>query len=212
MGIRLETAHMRVPSPRLESADPNAMPPIQAASGNPPLEEGLIQVSHTPSARQIGNAPPALPGRIEIPPQDQDRTTEAADRSSQRGTKPESTPEAREAPSLGVEGFRYLIAAQSVRERELETRYDQLKTRLENVSRRLQFAGSDMTRVDARLERVRLEHELDMVASQIRRLRLGRAFEGASANDVTRAESAPTDTHAPSSRASDSSTILDLLA
>lgn len=86
------------------------------------------------------------------------------------------TEEANGAAAPRLRDFRFLTAAESMRERELETRHDQLEQRLEATSNRLELNDSVAVRIDARLQLARLERDLDLVSSEIRRLRLERAF------------------------------------
>ncbi len=85
------------------------------------------------------------------------------------------------APVPRVRNFRFLTVAESVHEHDLEVRYGRLERRLETVNNRLQLANSLMAQIDARLERARLEQDLDSVTSEIRRLRLERVFDRPSA-------------------------------
>jgi len=80
------------------------------------------------------------------------------------------------APAPRIHDFRFFVAAESVQERQLETRIDLLEQRLETANNRLQYSDSLPLRIDAQLDRARLEQDLDMVSSKIRRMRLERAF------------------------------------
>jgi hypothetical protein len=203
VGVRLEMTHLLVPPTRLESTEPGTAP-FQASDGAPSQKEAPVQRTHSdepPQAAPESKDNTASPSRV----------ADATSRSADRPVEARSSLDAHEAPLEGPGDFRYLVAAQSAQERDLETRYDQLKNRLESASRRLEFADSAMTRIDARLERVRLQYDLDMVASQIRRLRLERAFQEAFGG-AGRPETAQPGADPAQSRASDSSAILNLLA
>jgi hypothetical protein len=78
--------------------------------------------------------------------------------------------------ALRVRDFRFLAAAQTAREQNLDTQRTRLEQRLETTYDRLQANGSAMDRIDARLDRARLEQDLETVARAIRRLRLERVF------------------------------------
>jgi hypothetical protein len=75
-----------------------------------------------------------------------------------------------------IRGFRFLQAPESLRERELEARLGSLENQLETTARRIKFNDSESVRIDAQLDRARLESDLDLVYSAIGRLRLERAF------------------------------------
>lgn len=92
----------------------------------------------------------------------------------------EAVREANEAPPAArLRDFRFLTAAESPLERDLETRLKRLERELESAGNRLQ-SNTFSVRVDAQLDRARLERDLEMVASQIGRLRLERVFAQAS--------------------------------
>lgn len=80
------------------------------------------------------------------------------------------------APAPRFPDFRFFVAAGSARERNLETRLDLLEQRLETTGNRLRFADSLSMRIDAQLDRARLERDLEMVSREIRRLRLEQVF------------------------------------
>jgi hypothetical protein len=74
--------------------------------------------------------------------------------------------------------FRFFSAAESVRERDLEVRLNRLVAELESANRRLQTGDSFSLHADAQLDGARLRTDLEMVQSQIARLRLQRVFGG----------------------------------
>ncbi len=82
-------------------------------------------------------------------------------------------------PAPSIREFRFLTNPQSMQERELDARFNQLERRLEATNKRLQFADSVIERVDASLARARLEQDMDMIADQIRRMRLEQIFSKA---------------------------------
>jgi hypothetical protein len=129
--------------------------------------------------------------------------------------------ESQGAPVPRVQNFRFLMVAESVRERDLEVRYNQLERRLDTVNTRLQTANSLMAQIDARLERARLEQDLDMAASEIRRLRLERVFDRPSAPPAAAERTVPVEQTAqpareaspePQSAPSERAPVLNLLA
>lgn len=75
-----------------------------------------------------------------------------------------------------VRDFRFLAAAQTSREQNLGVERARLEQRLETTYDRLQSTGSAIDRIDARLDRARLEQDLEMIAREIRRMRLARVF------------------------------------
>jgi hypothetical protein len=83
--------------------------------------------------------------------------------------------------------FRFFIADGSARERQLETRLDLLEQRLEATDNRLRFSDSASMRIDAELDRARLERDLETVSSEIRRMRLERVFARPPADAVNEA-------------------------
>lgn len=80
------------------------------------------------------------------------------------------------APAPRFPDFRFFVTAGSAQERNLETRLDLLEQRLEATGNRLRFADSLSIRIDAQLDRARLERELETVSREIRRLRLEQVF------------------------------------
>lgn len=80
------------------------------------------------------------------------------------------------APAARLRDFRFLTVAESARERNLENQRVRLERRLETTNNRLQVTDFLAIRIDAQLERARLERDLDIVASEIRRMRLERTF------------------------------------
>ncbi|RJP16628.1 MAG: hypothetical protein C4520_18520 [Candidatus Abyssobacteria bacterium SURF_5] len=73
--------------------------------------------------------------------------------------------------------FRFLMVADTVRGRELEAFQKQLERKLETLNKRLELADSLLSQIDVRLDRARLEQEIESVAGQIHRLRLQNMFE-----------------------------------
>jgi hypothetical protein len=94
------------------------------------------------------------------------------------------------APARRLRDFRFLTAAESARERDLEVRLDRLERELETAANRLRSNDSLLVRIDAQLDRARLERDLENIQREIGRLRLGRVFGGASAG-TSAAEGAP---------------------
>ena len=92
--------------------------------------------------------------------------------------------EATDAPAARLRDFRFLTPVESARERDLETRLTRLEQSLESTDNRIRFTDSFSMRIDARLDRARLERDLDMIKSEIGRLRLERVFDGAAGPTV----------------------------
>jgi hypothetical protein len=124
-------------------------------------------------------------------------------------------------PAPRFPDFRFFVAAGSTQERALEVRLDLLEQRLEAVNNRLRFADSLTLRIDAQLDRARLERDLEMVSSEIQRMRLERVFarpapESDVINETRPPEEAiqPSGTVLPQSQQAESAraTGLDLLA
>ena len=76
--------------------------------------------------------------------------------------------------------FRFFTAIETMRERELETRLDRLERELRTTNSRLRSSDSFSVRLDAQLDRARLEGDLDIIQSEIGRLRMERAFSSSS--------------------------------
>ena len=93
-------------------------------------------------------------------------------------------------PARRLRDFRFLTAAESARERDLEVRLDRLEHELETAAGRLRSSDAFSVRIDAQLDRARLEHDLEKVQSEIGRLRLNRVFGGAIAG-IGATDSAP---------------------
>ena len=94
------------------------------------------------------------------------------------------------APARRLRDFRFLTAAESVRERDLEVRLDRLERELETTANRLRSSDAFSIRIDAQLDRARQEHDLEKIQSEIGRLRLNRVFGGAIAG-IGATKSAP---------------------
>ena len=94
------------------------------------------------------------------------------------------------APARRLRDFRFLTAAESVRERDLEVRLDRLERELETTASRLRSSDTFSIRIDAQLDRARQERDLEKIQSEIGRLRLNRVFGGAIAG-VGATKSAP---------------------
>jgi len=92
--------------------------------------------------------------------------------------------EATDAPAARLRDLRFLTPVESVRERDLETQLTRLEQSLESTDNRIRFTDSFSMRIDARLDRARLESDLDMIESEISRLRLERVFDGAAGPTV----------------------------
>ncbi len=80
-------------------------------------------------------------------------------------------------PTPRIQSFRFLMAAETARDLELQARQDKLEQKLETLNDRARLAGTLIAQIDAKLERARLEQELDTVGSDIRRLRLEHVFD-----------------------------------
>jgi hypothetical protein len=89
------------------------------------------------------------------------------------------------APAPRFPDFRFFVVAGSAQERTLETRLDLLEQRLETTNNRLQLSDSVAIRIDAELDRARLQRDLETVSSEIRRLRLQQVFAPPSKAPVT---------------------------
>ena len=100
---------------------------------------------------------------------------------AQANAEAEPGGEANDAPAPRLRDFRFLAPAESARERGLETQLTRLERSLESTDNRIRFTDSFSMRIDARLDRARLERDLDMIESEISRLRLERAFDGSAA-------------------------------
>jgi len=110
---------------------------------------------------------------------------------------------------LRLRDFRYLQAAESAREQDLQNQQRRLELRLDAANNRLKNADSEATRIDTQLKRARLESDLEMIAGEIGRFRLKHAFAGPSMNTGS-VEPAPPANQAVS--ASDRVPALNLLA
>ncbi len=95
------------------------------------------------------------------------------------------------APAPRFPDFRFFVTAGSAQERNLETRLDLLEQRLEVAGNRLRFSDSLSMRIDAQLDRARLERELETVSREIRRLRLEQVFARPSPPPDIVSEAAP---------------------
>jgi hypothetical protein len=83
-----------------------------------------------------------------------------------------------EAPTpQTITRFRYLMAAESARGRDLDARQKQLEHKLEAVNERLKLADSLISQIDIELERARLQHDLELIGSEIRQMRLENLFD-----------------------------------
>jgi hypothetical protein len=83
-----------------------------------------------------------------------------------------------EAPTpQTITRFRYLMAAETARGRELDARQKQLERQLAAVSERLILADSLISQIDIQLERARLQHDLELIGSEIRQMRLENSFD-----------------------------------
>ena len=126
--------------------------------------------------------------------------------------------ESNRAPVARLRDFRFLSAAESIHERDLEVRLDRLELELESASRRLQFSDSFAIRSDAQLDRARLRSDLEVVQSEIGRLRLQRVFGGpvaqlgATGSAPPIAQAAPAEAQPPTLPASEPTQSLNLLA
>ncbi len=110
---------------------------------------------------------------------------------------------------LRLRDFRYLQAAESAREQDLQNQQRRLERRLDTANTRLKNADSETARIDTQLKRARLESDLEMIAGEIGRFRLRYAFGGPSMNTGS-VEPAPPANQAVS--ASNRAPALNLLA
>jgi hypothetical protein len=161
-----------VAAPLLDAAGPGG-PALAAPAGNL-------------GARPL-NAPGAAP-LDEGLPAEEPRAALAANMEAVRAEEPEGLDD---APPPRLRGLRFLSAAESLRENELENRLKRLEGELEAANDRLQSNDSMTVRIDARLDRARLETDLDMVARQIGRLRMERVFSRAATASVAPVEQEP---------------------
>lgn len=187
MGIRMNSLQSLAARSRLEpiEAGPSPTTPNQAVAGVArelpirPAQRGQMTGNRAMSQAPSSNVSSDLSGLNESRGAGDSRTNTSSrlSRGADQGVASDPAVRARAELAPTVRDFRFLTVAQSARELELETRRHQLESRLENVNRRLGSANSVMTRVDARLERARLDQDLEMLSSEIRRLRLKQAFE-----------------------------------
>lgn len=189
MGIRLNPLNNALPSLRMESAQPRtpavsvtqpSLAPAESMNGRPPapLPPNDVGGQTAPFA-----AAPAQE-QADAPIQPLEAVIEA-----DRGV--DGLQQTANRPAARVRAFRFLMAAESGRGRELDARYNQLERRLSTVSARLQRAESIMVQIDAQLERARLQQDLEMVADEIRRIRLEQVFERVSTPVAEAAEPEP---------------------
>ena len=168
LGLNAMTSPMSRASPRTLDQQ---VPGSQSPATNALARTGIPAPAIPNSVDDPGG--PLLPTRAGEGPTASARPTSIiAEANAGAGRAPE--PESMPAPR--IRNFRFLQAAQSMRERKLEAQFAQLERRLENANNRMQFSESAMVQVDARLERARLEQDLEMIATEINRLRLIRAF------------------------------------
>lgn len=165
--LRLDAAEMGVGG-RAEVANPPAAEPRADAS--------LLRIDSQDIAPGAG----AVAGQADAP-------ADAAQNTPVANPDPNET--VAMAPRL--RDFRFFAAAESLRERDLETRLDRLERELESTDARLRFNDSLAVRIDAQLDRARLETDLDMIESQISRLRLERVFARSSAGPTEAFEAPP---------------------
>jgi len=185
--LRLDAAEMGVGG-RAEVANPPAAEPradapflrfdgqnVAPGGGavQAPVAEPVRVAQNAPVANAPGQAPPAVETRGAPEP------TAETDSNEVPGGMPR------------LRDFRFFAAAESLRERNLETRLDRLARQLEATDARLRFNDSMAVRIDAQLDRARLETDLDMIESQISRLRLERVFARSSAGPTEAFEAPP---------------------
>ena len=178
MGVRLDT--MADPAVRITPDSP------QFAAGGPiPLPNRGAFPMRRPGdvAAPAGN--PGTASLDEGAPAEEPRAAIAANMEAMPAEEPEGF---NDAPLPRLRGLRFLSAAESLRENEFENRLKRLERELDTVNNRLQSNDSIMVRIDARLDRARLETDLDMVARQIGRLRMARVFSRAAAPSVAPVE------------------------
>jgi len=122
------------------------------------------------------------------------------------------------APAARLKDFRFMTAAESMRERDLEVRLNRLELELESAGRRIQFSDSFSIRNDAQLDRARLRSDLEVVQRAIGRLRLQRVFGGAvdqlgaTGGAPPVQQPAPAEAQPPTLHASEPTQSLNLLA
>ncbi len=162
MGVRLNTL---------------ANPALRMGPDAADLGPGAVfpTANRTATAASEGMAPPR-PGvaDVAIPAENPAREPPEANRAAD--TEPKAAAEANGALAPRLRNFRFLTVAESLRERELETRLKRLERELEAANDRFQSNTSFIVRLDARLDRARLERDLGMIESRIGRMRLERAF------------------------------------
>ena len=154
-------------------------PRINAAETVPGVRAGLAVGTATlqPNRFSLNAAQEGRPTTEPVEPR-------AAEAEVERPAEENATPARR------LRDFRFLTAAESVRERDLEVRLDRLERELETAASRLRSTDAFSVRIDAQLDRARLERDLEKVQSEIGRLRLNRVFGGAIAG-VGATKSAP---------------------
>ncbi len=242
MGVRLNISANPPVRTGLEPPEPAAAPagvvapdPRPVGGGTAPQVGGAQSVTGgagTPEPIQRPASPPApRPEPARANPADQGppaaepaQPTQPQVNSAQTTeTRPanaeaEAAPEPNSAPAVRLRNFRFFSAAESIRERDLEVRLNRLESELESVGRRLQSGDSFSMRTDAQLDSARLRSDLDMVQSQIARLRLQRVFGGPSAQmgatdaAVPAQQAAPAEAQPPALPASEEAQGLNLLA
>jgi hypothetical protein len=167
-----------------------------------------MAVAAPPANRTIGAfvAEPAVQpqSRSEASPIEQARPTAEPVEAQVADTGAES--QNTDNPPVRLRDFRFFSASESMRERELETRLDRLEQELKAANTRHRFSDSFSVRLDAQLDRARLERDLDVIQSEIGRLRLEQAF---SSTAGAGAVAVPAETQ---SSAPDSASSLNLLA
>ena len=181
MGVRLDT--MADPSVRITPDSPQF-----AAGGLTPLPNRGAFPTRRPGdvAAPAGN--PGTASLDEGAPAEEPRAALAANMEAMQAEEPEGL---NDAPPPRLRGLRFLSAAESLRENELENRLKRLEQELDAANNRLQSNDSMTVRIDARLDRARLETDLDMVARQIGRLRMERVFSRVSTASVAPVEQEP---------------------
>ena len=186
MGIRLYTENSAVPRLRFDTGEPQFIPPSPANPASGRLGTGTQQLdaqnvtrvdnAARPFSGFIGGpndaAMPARGGETSVNPAAPPTVDDAAE-NARTGAFQDSNWN----PAPRIQDFRFLMAAETARDLRLQVRQDKLEQKLETLSDRMRLADSLIAQIDTKLERARLEQELDAVGSEIRRLRLEHVFD-----------------------------------
>jgi hypothetical protein len=196
MGIRLNILANPAFRLRLDTPEPvggGAVPASRIVlpdrqAGTPPRVE-TVPAGRTAAGFAVATAVPQQ-NRLNLNPAGEGAPTAELMAPQAAEAAVERPEEENAAPARRLRDFRFLTAAESARERDLEMRLDRLERELETAANRLRSGGSFLVRIDAQLDRARLERDLEQIQTEIGRLRLSRVFGGAIAG-VGAPESAP---------------------